>query len=202
MKVHIVGGGPAGLYFAILDEEGVAADADHGLRAQPAGRHLRLRRGVLRPDARDLPGIRPRELSADHRELRLLGRHRDPFQRHRAPHRRQRLLRLLARDAAAAAAASARASLGVELKFQTEYRSDSRASATPISSSRPTASIRALREKHKRPFQAARRPAPQQVRLDGLDAAARCLHVLLQARPNTASSSLTAISTSPAARPG
>src|SRR3954453_11698844 len=33
------------------DEEGVAADADHRVRAQQAGRHVRLRRRVLRPDA-------------------------------------------------------------------------------------------------------------------------------------------------------
>ena len=82
------------------DEEGVAADAHHRVRAQPARRHLRLRRRVLRPDARHLRGLRPRELSRHHRPLRLLGRHRDPFPRHDPPHRRQRFLRLLACDAA------------------------------------------------------------------------------------------------------
>ena len=52
------------------------------------------------------------------------------------------------------------------------------------------------------PFPAAYRPAAEQVHLDGLDPAVRCLHLLLQARPNTASSSSTPINTSPAARPG
>ena len=41
--------------------------------------------------------------------LRLLGRHRDPFQGHRAPHRRQRLLRLLARTTLLRLSAGARA---------------------------------------------------------------------------------------------
>src|SRR6266550_2089114 len=81
-------------------EEGLAAHAHHRIRAQPARRHFRLRRRVLRRDARHLRDLRPGELSHHRRPLRLLGRHRDPFPRHDSPHRRQRILRLLARDAA------------------------------------------------------------------------------------------------------
>ena len=58
MKVHVIGGGPAGLYSAILMKK-AAAGRDHGLRAQPRRRHLRLRRGVLRRDARQFREIRP-----------------------------------------------------------------------------------------------------------------------------------------------
>ena len=50
--------------------------------------------------------------------------------------------------------------------------------------------------------QAEHRAAAQSLRLDGLDQAARRLQLLSSARPSTASSSRTAISTSPAARPG
>src|SRR6516225_3035744 len=80
-------------------EEGLAADAHHRVRAQPPRRHLRLRRRVLRRDARHLRGVRPRELPRHRRPFRLLGRHRNPFPWDDAPHRRQRILRLLARHA-------------------------------------------------------------------------------------------------------
>src|SRR5690606_11244397 len=73
------------------DEEGAARGADHRLRAQPRRRHVRLRRRVLRPVAGDVRGLRPTELQGDHRELRLLGRHRDPLQGRHPPHWRQRL---------------------------------------------------------------------------------------------------------------
>ena len=159
------------------DEEGVAADAHHRVRAQPAGRHLRLRRGVLRRDARHLRGLRPRELSRHHRPLRLLGRHRDPFPRHDAPHRRQRLLRLLAHDAAEDPA-GARARSASSSSTRPRSRRSIRRSATPIWWSRPTASIRAC-ARHSPTVQAERRPAAELLLLDGLDAAVRRLHVLL-----------------------
>ena len=57
MKVHVIGGGPAGLYFAILMKKAWPRRRHHRLRAQPPGRHVRLRRRVLRPDAR--PPSRP-----------------------------------------------------------------------------------------------------------------------------------------------
>ena len=100
MKVHVIGGGPAGLYFAILMK-----------KAWPRTRITVFERN--RPDDTFGFGVvfsdqtldtfetyDPRELSRHHRTFRLLGRHRDPFSRHDASHRRQRLLRLLARDAA------------------------------------------------------------------------------------------------------
>src|SRR5271165_3147981 len=59
--------------FRELDEEGMAADANHRIRAQSAGRHLRLRRGLLGRDARHLRELRPRELPRHHRPFRLLG---------------------------------------------------------------------------------------------------------------------------------
>ena len=104
MKVHVIGGGPAGLYFSILMK-----------KAWPATRITVFERnraddtfgfGVVFSDETldDLRGRRSGKLSRDHREFLLLGRHRDPFQRQRAPHRRQRILRLLAHDLAAAPA--------------------------------------------------------------------------------------------------
>ena len=81
-------------------EEGLAALGHHGLRAQPPGRHLRLRRGVLRPDARHASRPTTPPPTSDPAPLRLLGRRRRGLQ---GPHDalgRQRLLRLLARGAA------------------------------------------------------------------------------------------------------
>ena len=46
----------------------------------------------------------------------------------------------------------------------------------------PTASIRAC-ARPSRTISSRHRPAPEQVRLDGLDTPVRCLHLLLQARP-------------------
>ena len=86
--------------FRAAREEGLAALGHHGLRAQPPGRHLRLRRGVLRPDARRLQGLRPRHLRAHPPPLRLLGRRRRGLQGQGDALGRQRLLRLLARRAA------------------------------------------------------------------------------------------------------
>ena len=78
-------------------EESVAALGHHGLRAQPPGRHVRLRRGVLGSDARYVQGLRPCHLRADPSALRLLGRRRRRLQGCCA--RAERLLRMLARGA-------------------------------------------------------------------------------------------------------
>ena len=69
MKVVCIGGGPAGLYFAISMKLRDPAHEVAGARAQPPRRHLRLGRGVLRRDPRQsrgrtMPRARPRSSDA------------------------------------------------------------------------------------------------------------------------------------------
>ena len=83
MKVHIIGGGPAGLYFAILMK-----------KAWPQTRITVFERnrpddtfgfGVVFSDQtlETFEAYDRETYRADHRPFRLLGRHRDPLPRHR-----------------------------------------------------------------------------------------------------------------------
>ena len=79
MKIAIVGGGPGGLYFAALMKQ---LDPRHEVTVwerNAAGRHVRLRRGVLRRDARRHRERRHRSSTADGAAVRPLDRHRHPL---------------------------------------------------------------------------------------------------------------------------
>ena len=81
MRVDVIGGGPAGLYFAILMKASRPDAAVEVVERNRRRRHLRLRRRVLRRDARQLRGSADRRATREIRgELRLLGRHRDLLQ--------------------------------------------------------------------------------------------------------------------------
>ena len=100
MRIAIVGGGPAGLTFAILmarsHPDAAVAVHERNRLEDTFGFGVRL----LRPDARQPRGGGSGDLRRHRRRVRPLGRHRDPPQGHRAPHRRQRVLRLRAHHAA------------------------------------------------------------------------------------------------------
>ena len=101
MKTAIIGGGPAGLYFAILmKKQRPAADITVYERNRADDT---FGFGVVFSDATldNFENYDPPSYRRITQRIRLLGRHRDPLQGQRAPHRRQRLLRLLAPDAAA-----------------------------------------------------------------------------------------------------
>src|SRR5688572_21785383 len=109
-------------------EEGPARGGDHRLRAQQAGRHLRLGRRVLGRDAGRLRGGRSGELRRDPPALRLLDGHRD-VPRDGAGQARvraldgPRVLRAVAPAALADLHARAR-ELGVRLEFEREVRDE------------------------------------------------------------------------------
>ena len=203
MKVHVIGGGPAGLYFAILMK-----------KAWPQRRITVFERnrpddtfgfGVVFSDQTldTLRGLRPRELPRHHRPLRLLGRHRDPFQA--APTHRiggNGFCGCSRVDAAARSCGRRARALGVEIKFQTEIRRSIRAIRRGRSGRRgrrhqfahprrpsPTSSSRAST--------CGRTSSPGWAR-PGRSTPSRSS----SARPSTASSSRTATSTSRGARPG
>ena len=72
-------GGPL---FRDLDEAARSVARDRGVRAQRAGRDLRLGRGLLRPDGREPHRQRSRVSAGDHRRrVRALGRYRRPLRR-------------------------------------------------------------------------------------------------------------------------
>ena len=106
MKVAIVGGGPAGLYFSILFKK-QRPDAQVTVFERNRADDTFGFGVVFSDETLDNFAKHDAESYQEHRpQLRLLGRHRDPLQGQRAPHRRQRFLRMRATDAAAASAAA------------------------------------------------------------------------------------------------
>ena len=93
MRIACLGGGPAGLYFAIAMKLRDPAPRDHRGRAQPARRHVRLGRGAVGRDARQPRRQRSRQRRGDPPRVRLLGRHRRLLPGHGDALVRPRLLR-------------------------------------------------------------------------------------------------------------
>ncbi len=143
MKVHVIGGGPAGLYFAILMK-----------KAWPQTRITVFERN--RPDDTFGFGVVFSDQTLDTFEAydresyrAIIGHfaYWDDIEIHfrgtDAPRRRQRLLRLLARDAAEDSGPARALARRRTPSTRPKFRPTIRRSSTPIWWSRPTASIRA-----------------------------------------------------------
>ena len=111
-------------------EEGRPRARRHRPRAEPPGRHLRIRRGVLRRDPREIRRGRPGDPRGDRPLVRPLGRHRDPLRRRGRDLGRARLRGDVPAGAARPPAAALRAPRG-EARVPGRGRATSRRTPTP-----------------------------------------------------------------------
>ena len=151
MKIACIGGGPAGLYFAISMKLRDPAHEIHVFERNAERRDLRLGRRLLRPDGREPHGQRP-GVGQDHRRrVRPLGRHRRPHPRRMHPLVGPRLHRHRPQAAARDPADSARASWASSSTSSSECDpDDSPTGPTGTWSSPPTASTAASATRYRR----------------------------------------------------
>ena len=167
MKVAVLGGGPAGLYFAISMKLRDPAHEVDGARAQPRRRHVRLGRRAVRRDARQprsattpISAAAIREHFAYWDDIAV-----DPPGRAHA----SRAATASAASAACSCCCSCRTrarELGVELRSRPS--STTRRGLSPRlrpRRRRATASTRCVRTEYRRRLPARHRRAPVQVRL-------------------------------------
>ena len=106
MKITVIGGGPGGLYFALLTKKrSPRLGPSRSYEQNQRRRHVRLRRRVLRRHAGRVPLPRPRILpTSSATDFRLLGRRRHPLARAPKPAAPVTAFAGIARIAAAARA--------------------------------------------------------------------------------------------------
>ena len=186
MRVAVVGGGPAGLYFALLLKK-----ARPGRSTSPSssatGADDTFGWGVVFSD-QTLENFRAADrghLRADHRQLRPLGRHRRPRPRPRHHLERPRLRRHRAARSCSTSCRTRCEELGVDAALPdrgprrrgTCARSGS---PTPISSSPPTASTARCARGTRRTSGPTSTSRTARVHLARHDVALRRLHVLFR----------------------
>ena len=168
MRILCIGGGPAGLYFALLHEARGSARTSSRVveRNRP---YDTFGWGVVFSDQTlgNLEAADPRHGARDRRRVQPLGRHRRPLQ---GPHDHLGRPRLLRHRPQAAAQHPAAALRGARRRARVRDRRrpttrPRRASSTPTSSSRATASTAASADATPATLRARRRSAPLPLRL-------------------------------------
>ena len=176
MNIVCIGGGPCGPVFRAPDEEAEPGARHHRGRAQPALRHVRLGRGVLRPDAGQ-PARRPTR----RRPTQILGafNHWDDIEVNIRGHKirsgghgfcgigRKRLLNILQGRCE---------ELGVKLVFETDVQDDSQFPQADLIIASDGLNSR-IRTKLRRDLPARHRPAQLPLRLARHAQAVRGLHL-------------------------
>ncbi len=185
MNIGIVGGGPAGLFFAYLMKRHDPGHAHPHRRARSGGRDVRLGRGVLRHRARVRARRRARALRGD--DARAGGARRDahrPSRRSGARSPTTRSTGCRASTCCARCASTARRS--ASRSSSAAGRRRRRSSPTATSSSRPTARRARSARGYRRAVRADARRAAEPPRLVRHDGAVRSAVAHLPAERATA----------------